>query len=268
MAGRFSFCLFLSVLLYACGVKEIEKMSFQMPPEDEIEILLQEASTILYLHRDTLWEWDSTRLDIPITLAKKRGVDLGFFRLLEYFQDPVLDQLPALQSYLKADSLGWTYNSLPFELGMPSSNPVYAEKIMLTWPADPEVKCWKVEWRNLYDETVDSSFTSVNRILVDLEEENERALYIRHPITREGSGVFMLSRMPEQDRKVHDQELAGLQAESLLHHLASAAYFESKGLYADALSCYVGRWDKYPEQEESKKRLANFMFRHVFPPFY
>jgi hypothetical protein len=78
----------------------------------------------------------------------------------------------------------------------------------------------------------------------------------------------MLTRMTPEDRRVHDEKLAGLHPESLLHQLSMAAYFEEIGLYTDALSCYVSRWDRFPEQLESKARLANFMYRHVFAPFY
>jgi hypothetical protein len=268
MFAKYLLLILPALFLFSCGQEEGEKRSFTLPSLDEITILLQEEELLIYAYRDTLWEWDSMVMDRPYFLSKKRGVEMGFFRLLDQLSNPGGFMLPAMRSYRVADSLAWNFNSLPFELGMPSSNVVYHDSIMLTWPEDPSVMRWKIEWRNQYDEITDSSFTNVNRILISLKEDKEKALYIRHPISREGSGVFMLTQMEDSEKKIHEQALINLNSQSLLHILAMAAYFEEKGLYTDALSCYVRRWDQFPERRESKLRLANFMYRNVFPPLY
>ena len=239
-----------------------------MPNLEEITLLYQVENTLLYRHEDQLFLWDSTRWERPYTLANERGTALGLDYLLARLHQPSLDMSPSEAAYRRADSLAWQYNTLPFELGMQSSSLVYSTELMLTWPRDAAVAEWKIEWRNTEDQVIDSTFTEVNRVRFSLKPGEESALYLRHPLTREGSGVFVLSGMPAEERKALEAFLPEQESTNPLALMAQAAYFEQQGLRVDALSNYLKIMELCADTPFAEALMTNYFFRLGFPPLY
>lgn len=263
--------LFMFILFSMLSCKAEQSMEvevYKMPPLESLVMVVEEGSLRVFIDESgNLLEWDSSRMSQPITVSKRRVVELSWPRLWALLNDPYLEMSTSMRNYLKADSLQRLGQKLPFELPMASSSLVYSNELMLCWPADEEVETWKVEWRNVFDEGIDSSFVSVSRVLFDLQSEESKRLYVRHPISREGSGNFVVTGLPTAARARHEQALPGLN-EGVISHLLRASYFEAEGLYTDALSEYVKLLHAYPEAEFSNRFLRNYLFRQAFPPLY
>jgi hypothetical protein len=155
---------------------------------------------------------------------------------------------------------------------MASSSQLYSSIVGLTWTPDDSVFSWEVEFRNQHDETVGVETVEENKLKLVLDDGEKVSIYVRNPRTMEGSGVFVLNGMTKPVKEKYaggiGQIISVSGEASISSHLIKAAYFESKGLYVDALSEYVLLTISYPDVAFAKDLLRWYIFRHAFRPWF
>jgi len=219
-----------------------------------------------------LLEWsdylDANPQRVPASLL----AEIGFDSWIKKWFGPYFGLSTSAKQYLRADSLAAVFEEKAMEMPMPSSSLVYDSLIYLTWTPDDSVSFWEVEFRNQYDETVGLENVATNRLRVYVTANEKVNVYVRNPRTGEGTGVFVLNGMSEEQRKKIAGGLAQINQLSAEHSISrmllSAAYFEANGHYTDALSQYVKLLDTHPEHDFAKQLLRWYIFRHAFRPWF
>ncbi len=253
-------------VLFAEGVPHAKGAKIQ---QDQLE----NASFAIVIDDDgNLLEWSSQADNSPSVVSadilKLADVDTWISKWL----NPYFGMSPSTIQYLKADSLAALLESTVMEMPMQSSSMVYSANVGLTWTPDESVSSWEVEFRNQYDETIGLETVQNNRIRLVLNDNEKVSVYVRNPRTKEGSGVFVLNGMSGAAKEKYAGGLGQIaEASSMVsvsHHILKAAFFESNGLYVDALSEYVLLVSAYPDSVFALNLLRWYIFRHLFRPWF
>ncbi len=234
---------------------------------------LEAAEFAIALDKEgNLLEWSNSTgnkpLKIPAEVLKLADFETWQSRWL----NPYFGMSASTKQYLRSDSMVALLETPSMEMPMPSSSQVYSTIVGLTWTPDDSVCSWEVEFRNQYDETVGVETVEENKLKLVLDDGEKVSVYVRNPRTMEGSGVFVLNGMTKPVKEKYaggiGQIISVSGEASISSHLIKAAYFESKGLYVDALSEYVLLTISYPDVAFAKDLLRWYIFRHAFRPWF
>lgn len=238
------------------GLNDLENAEFAIALDSEGNLLEWSNST------------DNTTLRIPAEVLKLADFETWISKWL----NPYFGMSPSTIQYLKSDSMAALLETPAMEMPMPSSSQVYSSIVGLSWTPDDSVRSWEVEFRNQYDETVGVETVEENKLKLVLDDGEKVSVYVRNPRTMEGSGVFVLNGMTKGAKEKYAggirQIIQASGDASIASHLIKAAYFESKGLYVDALSEYVLLTISYPEVAFTEDLLRWYIFRHAFRPWF
>jgi tetratricopeptide (TPR) repeat protein len=96
-------------------------------------------------------------------------------------------------------------------------------------------------------------------VITPIEDNNEEA-----NVNMGGASMYSLRLLAPGDGKYQEisQELGDEPAETAIDYILKAAYFEEKGLFADALRCYNKAIELAPEVEAFQAAKMDFVERH------
>ncbi|MFZ6665683.1 hypothetical protein [Peijinzhouia sedimentorum] len=219
-----------------------------------------------------LLEWSNSTGNKPLKIPAEVLKLADFETWQSKWLNPYFGMSPSTIQYLRSDSMAALLEMPAMEMPMPSSSQLYSSMVGLTWTPDDSVRSWEVEFRNQYDETVGVETVEENKLKLVLDNGEKVSVYVRNPRTMEGSGVFVLNGMTSPAKEKYAggirQIIQASGEASIASHLLKAAYFESKGLYVDALSEYVLLTISYPDEDFAEDLLRWYIFRHAFRPWF